>query len=140
LVGKKASSADLKAFPAENLLEIFNNPSETSANISRSELAAVIDRIGLFTNPYEQNKVTVTFTKDSVSLNSEETESNESTSYVGGPLSVDIEPVVIDVNAQELKEIVNACTAEQIKIYFDEQKVMLVLDGAKILLGSVAVE
>lgn len=140
LVGKKASSADLSAFPSSELVEIFSKPSDTSADINRSELSNVIDRIGLFTNPYEQNKVTVTFTKDSISLNSEETESSEAMGYVGGSLPVDIEPVVIDVNAQELKEIVGACSAEQIKIYFDEQKVMLVLDGIKILLGSVAVE
>ena len=139
LIGKKASVADLQAFPSEEFTSIFNSPMELSVTINRSTFLQVIDPMGLFTDPYEQNRIKLTFTQSGVTLYNEKTDSEEKMEFIP-PLSQDIQPVVIEVNAMELKEELTASTAEQIKLSFDEGKLKLSLDNnLELLLSAVEV-
>lgn len=139
LIGKKASSADLEAFPAENYTEVFKNSIEYSVSASTSELLNAVDPMGLFTDPYEKNRVKLTFTQNDVTISDERTGSEERISFIKG-LPQDIQPVVIEVNAFELKEQLTTCTAQQITLAFNESMLKIDLDNnLSLLLAAVEV-
>ena len=139
LIGKKASSADLEAFPAENYTEVFKDSMPLSTKINTSTFLNIIDPMGLFTDPFEKNRIKLTFTQNDVTLYSEKTDSEERMEFIP-PLSEDIQPVVIEVNAFELKEELTACTAEQIILSFDSNKLKITLDNnLELLLAAVEV-
>ena len=139
LIGKKDSQADLQAFPSEEFTNIFKGLMDLSVSINRSDFLDAIDPMGLFTDPYEQNKLRLTFTQTGVTLYNDKTESEERMNFIT-PLSQDIQPVVIEVNALELKEQVSSCSAEQITLAFDENKLKITLgDNSELLLSAVEV-
>ena len=140
LTGKKASQADLESLTlfAQAYTDIFNDEMSNVVEISRTDLLDVIDPMILFTNSYEQNRIKITFTQTGMTFFDITSESEERVDFVT-PLTEDIQPVVLEVNALELKEQLTACS-EIVKLSFDDTKLKLTMpDGSKMLLGIVEV-
>lgn len=136
LVGKKMAQSDVDNFPVEDLNEVFNLSSEHFVKINRTMLISAIDRICLFTKAYEGDNLTLVFKKDSVTLWSMSTKSNESVNYMN-ELPIDNE-VTLTVQSKALRDQLSACDQETLSMSFLEGVGVITECGdAKLLVGVV---
>lgn len=117
LVGKKQGSADVEGFPAEDLVEAFNTTLESSTEINRTQLLQAIERICLFTEAFDQGKLTLHFLKDKVVLHATSTNSEEGINYLT-PFTEEVS-VTLEVEALKFKNELSACDMEKIIIGFN---------------------
>ena len=133
--GKKCSPADLESYPADQLVGAFSAEITNAAKINRSQLAGAVDRICLFTDQLESNKIDVTFSKDNIHLYSAKTDSHEDVSYVAAP-AVDFEPITIPLDGKMLAQELAALDREEVTIKFDSATgVQFVLDKLIVMLS-----
>ena len=135
LIAEKASQADVDKFPAENLLEVFAMNAELSTKLNRTTFLQTVERIALFTEAYEQDKLTIIFNQKSVELQSAGTGSTEIVDYIADNeniLPADTN-VKVFVDAKYLKTIISACNEEQIIVKFGT------VDGVQIHCGNVKI-
>ena len=138
--GRKCTPADLEAFPAEQLVQAFNTEISNVAKINRSELAAAVDRISLFTDQLESYKVDFTFSKDGIHLYSSKTDSHEDVNYFVAP-TTEFEPIVIPLDAKMLAQELAALDKEELTVKFDaDTGVQFVVDGLVVMLSVIDVE
>lgn len=133
--GKKCSPADLEAFPAEQLVAAFNSEFSNVAKINRTELASAVERISLFTDPLESNKIDFTFKNDGIHLYSAKTDSHEDVGYITAP-SQGIDSITISLDGKALAQELAVLDKEDITIKFDSAAgVQLVLDKLVVMLS-----
>lgn len=130
--GKKCTPADLEAFPAEQLVKAFSSPMAYGAKVNRSVFANAVDRICLFTDQLESNKLEVTFNGTNIHLYSAKTDSHEDISYLTAPQNLP-EAVTIPVDGKMLAQELAVLDKEDISIKFDA------VTGIQFVLGDLVV-
>ena len=118
--GKKCAPADLESYPADQLVEALNVPMVNSAVINRSMLANAVDRICLFTDQLESNKLEITFSSNSIHLYSAKTDSSEDVTYLKNPENL-AEPITVPVDGKMLAQVLAALDKEEVTIKFDAE-------------------
>jgi hypothetical protein len=118
LYGKKCISSEVDGFPAQALIGVFGQDIAHSCKVNRTMLISAVDRLSLFTDALQSNKLTLSFGKEKVTLKSTITDSFESVNYIN-TLSEDFEDVVFDIDAVFLKSELTACDREDISIKFN---------------------
>lgn len=135
LCGKKCIKEELEAFPVADLMESLNDGIPYACKINRTLLINAIDRICLFVDTYNSNKITLIFNNKQVTLHSDSTNSNESLIYLA-ELAPETPEFKIDVDALFLKNQLNACNQEQLTIKFgNEAAIQIQCDKVALLLS-----
>lgn len=135
LVGKKCPAAELEKYPAEGLTELFATVVGATCTINRTQLLGAIDRIGLFTESYQSNKIILVFGDNGITLKSPSTDSAELVNYTSAPTLSN--EVVMDLDCKLLKEEITACDVEDLQVYFDVEAGIQVICGNSKLMLSV---
>lgn len=131
LVGKKVSEEELSELPAEKLIEKIETELAYSVTMNRTLFVQAVDRMCLFVDTFEQNRLTLTFTANGLNLYSNKTDSSEELNYVSviTPITSDVK---FSVDAQFLKSELSACDREDLTIRFSDDT------GLQIHCGDVA--
>jgi len=131
LVGRKVS--EISDYPAADLSGLISNPLASSVNMNRTMFIQAVDRMCLFVDTYEENKLTLTFTADGLQLYSSKTESSEIINYIsiGTPIS---EAVSFSVNGLFLKHELTACDKEDITVRFSNEVGLQIICGNTVLM------
>lgn len=134
--GKKCTPADLESFPADQLIEASATQITNVVKLNRTTLASAVDRLCLFTDQLESNRLEVTFTPNGVNLYSASTDSNEVVTYVPGsnPVTAD---VTLQIDAKMLAQELAAAGAEELTVKFDSNAGIIFNVGKTIVLLSV---
>lgn len=127
LIGKKGSKADLDAYPAEELVEVFNLPVQSVVNINRTIFLNAVDRMGLFVDSNEQHKIKLTFTAEGLKLYSPSTDSSDIVDYIT-KLS-DFDEVELETNALDIKNVLTSCDTESLTVSFDAEIGVIITCG-----------
>lgn len=132
LVAKKCLPADLEAFPGEALKKVITSPLGSVVTLNRTMFISALERMCLFTDPLESNKLVLTFTPENLKLYSAYTDSTEYISYARSaeeaPYS--FESISLDLDGDYLKSQISACDKESIKVAFADK-------GIQIHIGSI---
>ena len=130
LVGRKCLPADVEAFPADGLKQALSAQQEHKVVLNRTQLYQALDRMCLFVDSLESNKLTVTFTSKDVVLYSDYTDSEEHVNYVtDDKTSHDFVDTVLTFDSTDLKSEVSACDKESITIGFNESGIQIINNG-----------
>ncbi len=121
LLGKKCLDADVEQFPAVDLVEVFSSDLSNSCKINRTMLINAVDRICLFTDAYQSNKLSLIFKDDALTLHSASTDSKEDISYLTPLATTLTDNVVIDIDGSFLKQQLTACDMEDLQIKFSQE-------------------
>lgn len=98
-------------------------------------LMNALDRMILFVDAIEYNKLILTFTNESVNLHSESTGSDELVRFIT-PMTQTFEPISFPIDAMFLKSQLSACDKEDIVIKFsDEVGLQLKCDNVTLALA-----
>lgn len=136
LYGKKCLPADLEAFPADGLTEAFNSTIEQSAKFSTTYLIQALDRMGLFADTLESNKLTISFDSEYITLISDKTKSQEKIKYTT-PVATVTTPVTFAIDAKFFKDELQSLTADEITISFSAEIGIQIKCGSAIVMLSV---
>lgn len=135
LIGKKCPSIELEKYPAEGLTELFATNIGDNCKINRTQLLGALDRIGLFTENYQSNKIVLDFGNEGITIKSPSTDSAELVDYTKFPEKL-TDVVSIDLDCILLKEEITACDVEDIEMYFDiEAGIQVVCGDSKMMLS-----
>ena len=133
LVGKKSDG--LADYPASDLIGVISNDLASSVQMNRTLFIQAVDRMCLFVDEYEENRLTLTFTPEGLSLYSSKSDSSETINY----LSVDTpltSSVKFSINGCFLKNQLSACDKEALTIRFsDEAGLQIVCGDVTLMLG-----
>lgn len=94
---------------------------EGHADISKGEILSALDRLIIFSDPFENNGVTLTFKKDELVIEDLRKNSKERIEYKKVEKSAE-EEVEISVNIQYLKDLISAVTSTQLGIHYGKDK------------------
>lgn len=135
LVGVKCDSESLPEFPAKPLANLLDTALASSVSMNRTTLVQAVDRMCLYVDSFENNRVTLTFKADEVELKSPKTNSIETVKYITAITPVTSE-VTFNVDAQFLKNELVACDREAITVRFsDEVGLQLVCGDITLMLS-----
>ena len=133
LIGKKV--ADVSEYPANDLSNLINNDLASSVKMNRTLFIQAVDRMCLFVDAYEQNRLYLTFTTDGLSLYSSKTDSSELVRYISIDTPIEKE-VKFSVDGFFLKNELTACDKEDITVRFsDEVGLQIKCGEATLMLG-----
>lgn len=136
LIGKKACQADVDEFPADALVEIVNTNADTVIKLNRTALLASIDRISLFSQPYDQDVLTLKFDNKKVTLLAMSTGSEEAVNYIDDKITSEID-FKCEVKAPAFKEMLSACDQESLPIGFlQDNGIAMSCGSIKLLLSE----
>lgn len=127
--GKKCLPADLEAFPVDGLTEAFSSEISASAEFSKTSLVSTLERMGLFADTLESNKLVITFDATGLVLHSEKTKSEEKVAYVKAPVTPLTSNVTFAIDARYLKDEIASLTADQITIKFSAEFGLQIICG-----------
>lgn len=118
LIGKKGT--DIAEYPAEDLSNLISNDLASSVQMNRTLFIQAVDRMCLFVDTYEQNRLYLTFTSEGLNLYSSKTESSEVVNYIkiNTPITT---PVKFSVDGFFLKNELTACDKEDITVRFSDE-------------------
>lgn len=138
LIGKAITDEELNSFPTKELLESFNDNLPYVCIVNRTLFVNALDRLCLFTDPYDDNKITITFTNKNMIMKT--TNNNETLMYLQDISSEPIEKVV-DVDALLLKDSLSSCLIERLTFKFgSDNGVQIQCDSVDLLLGLLGEE
>lgn len=118
VVGVKLDSAELDEFPAAPLVDLISSPLATSVQVNRSDFSKALERMCLFVNPFENNKLQLTFGSDTLKLYDTKTKSTERLSYIATQTPI-TEDISLAVDGQFLKNQILACDKETLLVRVD---------------------
>ena len=134
LVGRKEEG--IEEYPAEPLTNLIKQPLANTVQINRTLLIQAVDRMCLFVDSFEQNRLYLTFTKDGLQLYSSKTDSSELVKYIGTPNFAAEDTVKFSVNGFFLKSELSACDREDLTVRFSSSVgLQIVDDKATLMLG-----
>lgn len=136
LYGRKATQEDLEQFPAQDLIASLNESYDNECVINRTLLINALERTCLFTEGFDSNSITLTFTKDQITLTTKRNNTSESIKYLQ-PSNFDGE-FSINIDAVFLKNQLSSFPKEDILIKFgNESGIVLVCDNITQLSSSL---
>lgn len=139
LIGKKLSEAAVAEYPAEALSNLIKNPLASSVQMNRTLFIQAVDRMCLFVDAYEENRLNLTFSEEGLKLASTKTKSSETIKYTA-PATV-ASPVTFSVNGCFLKAELTACDREDLVVRFSETVGLQIICGTTtLMLGILADE
>ena len=131
LVGKKADG--ISDYPASDLIGVISNTLASSVQMNRTLFIQAVDRMCLFVDAYEENRLTLNFTSEGLNLYAPKSDSSETINYI----SVDT-PLVSDVkfsiNGCFLKNQLSACDKEALTIRFSDAAGLQIVCGETTLM------
>ena len=138
LVGSKATDADLEAYPVDALNSLFEESMQYTTTLSKTQLLSVIDRLNIFTSELESYKLILTFDNKTVTVYSPTTQSQEVITYMN-PMTVDFEPVSLDVDSKLLLQQLSSCDVEELLLSFSADRgIMLEFGHIKLILTTLS--
>lgn len=118
LIGKKVE--EVSDYPATDLSNLISNELAYSVQMNRTLFIQAVDRMCLFVDAYEQNRLYLTFTKDGLSLYSSKTDSSELVNYININTPIESE-VKFSVDCMHLKNQLTACDKEDLTVRFSDE-------------------
>ena len=118
LIGKKESALDVSEFPAEPFRQLISQPIDHTTEVNRSLMLEAVQRISLFTDKMDNNKMSLTFEKEGVTITAEN-QGTESVSYLK-PFTDDVAAKTLVIDGNHFIAELNACSAETLVIKFQE--------------------
>lgn len=136
LFGKKATQEDLDGYPITDLMKTFNEQYNYKCVINKTILMNALDRICLFTEGFENNKITLYFESEALTLKTSSTNTHEVIKYLEP--SNTTEAFSIAVDGTFLKNQLASLTKEDLVIKFgNESGILLVNDKVIQILSSL---
>lgn len=133
LIGKK--NEDIADYPSNDLSNLISNDLASSVQMNRTLFIQAVDRMCLFVDTYEQNRLYLTFTADGLNLYSSKTDSSELVKYISVTTPITT-PVKFSVDGFFLKHELTACDKEDITVRFsDEVGLQIKCGDATLMLG-----
>lgn len=135
LIGEKGVQEEIAQFPAASLVNTFTKSIDSSTKLIKTQFLQAVDRICLFSEAYENDKLSLVFKKDYVELHSKTTGSVESISYYEkGVLNTDND-IPLEVDAKKLKSMVAACDREEMVVKI-ESSIGIIIQCGNAILGT----
>ena len=131
LIGKKVG--DASEYPSTDLSALMSNELASSVQMNRTLFIQAVDRMSLFVDAYEQNRLYLTFTKDGVVLYASKTDSSETVNYINVNTPIEDE-VKFSVDGMFLKNELTACDKEEITVRFSNEVGLQIKCGDAILM------
>lgn len=133
VVGKK-NNVSLSEYPADALVNLMSVSLASSVQINRTQFVQAVDRMCLFVDTYEQNRLFLSFTQNGLELSSEKTGSSETVNYISASESVTESKFSID--GMFLKTELAACDREDLIVrYSDSTGLQIQCGDVVIMLG-----
>lgn len=133
LIGSKI--LDISEYPATDLSNLISNDLASAVTMNRTLFIQAVDRMCLFVDTYEQNRLYLTFTADGLNLYSSKTDSSEVVNYISviTPITT---PVKFSIDGFFLKDELTACDKEDITVRFsDEVGLQIKCGDTNLMLG-----
>lgn len=140
LISSRVNEDDVKSFPVNELLGVFEENLPSTCRINRTLLLNAIDRLFLFTDAYDSYKLTLTFNNKELKVQAKKANSWETINYLN-ELDSSVGEFVTDVDATFLRTELTSCNSEDIKIKFGgENGLQIQCDEVKLLLSVLGDE
>ena len=114
----------LDEFDIESITAFLDEEFTSSCEVSKSALVSLLERISLFVGPYDNNAITLTFTKTGLEVSSAQSDGVEIIEYSA---SHDFKPYTCQVSVERLLSVVKANASDTVQIqYANEQSLKIV--------------
>lgn len=99
---------------------------ESSCKVSRIDMLALLDRIGLFVGLYDNGAITLTFTEKGIDISSKQSSGIETIQYQE---SKNFKPYICSLNIQQLIQQAKAIESDLLNIQYGNEKSIKIIDG-----------
>lgn len=120
-------SSDVKDFPLAQIQKHFTQVFTSSCVVAKEALLQLLGRISLFIDVYDNNAVTLNFTKDSLEISNKASSGVEELSYVN---SNNPEEFVCLVSVKSLEPQIRAMSGDLITIHYGNDKTIKITDNS----------
>lgn len=123
--------AGIEEYP--DITPILEVPYDNRVSVKKEELLQVLDRLGIFVDPFDNNGVKFDFAADGLVVQDIKGNSVETIEYKDANIAVNGVHVV---NLKYITDIIKAVVADEVKIYFGEELPLKVEEGNVTLILS----
>ena len=114
----------LDEFDIESITAFLDEEFTSSCEVSKSALVSLLERISLFVGPFDNNAITLTFTKSGLEVSSAQSDGVEIIEY---STSHEFTPYTCQVSVERLLAVVKANASDTVQIqYANEQSLKIV--------------
>lgn len=114
-------------FAIESINGLLDEEFESSCKVNKTDLLAVLDRIGLFVGTYDNKAITLTFTDKGIDISSKQSDGVETLVYMD---SKNFKPYTCQLDISILTQQVKANTADTINIQYGNESSVKLVDGS----------
>lgn len=117
----------LSYYPADAIAQLANSADfKNTVKISKPKLSAALDRLSLFIDKTDKNKITVTFSENNLIITNNASSAGEQLDYTEKSIT---ESKIYPVDLQDLKGVVDASPVDVITILFGHDNGICIEDG-----------
>jgi len=117
---------DIESFNEEAVSELVNSSIDSKCKLSKTSLMQLLDRLILFVSEFDDNAVTLTFTKDGMMIKSKSLSGEELIPYVE---SENFKEFVCDVDVKDLTTMVKSNASDGVELYYGHDNILKTVDG-----------
>lgn len=116
----------IEDFPAEPIKAYLDEAFTSSCKLPKDLLISVLDRLSLFIEPYDKNGAYFTFGRTGLTIHSKKDASTEQLNYIE---SKDFSQFVCCVDIPMLKEQLQACPDDTVKLFYGNENALKIENG-----------
>lgn len=132
LIATKESQADVEEYPVEGALSTLKNDYPYTAKVNRTALLNTLDRVCLFSNPFDNNSVNLTFSKTGVAISTKRSNTSEQLNFADPAANEQQIKTVIE--GAYLKALLSAIMFEDIVIGYGNEDGSIMMKAGEISL------
>lgn len=133
LVGKKDNSA-LSTYPVDALANLMSTDLADSVQLNRTQFVQAVDRMCLFVDTYEQNRLSLSFTAEGLELSSAKTGSSETINYISAS---SVTPASFSIDGIFLKTELASCDKEDLTVRYSSDAGLQIKCGDVVLMLGI---
>ena len=117
----------LEDFAIDAINELLDEKFKSTCKIRKDAMLSVLDRIGLFVGTYDDNEITLTFTKEGIDISSKQSDGVETLPYVE---SKNFKAYTCSIDIFLLEQQLKANAADVIELQYGNDRSVKLVDGA----------
>ena len=118
---------DIDSFAIDTINGLLEKEFESSCKVHKSDLLAVLDRVGLFVSTYDNRAITLTFSEKGLDISSKKSNGVETLEYTD---SKNFKPYTCQVDISFLIQQIKTNSADMIEIHYGDKVSIKLVDGA----------
>ena len=117
---------DIDEYAIDTISALLDESFESSCKLSKIDMLALLDRIGLFVGLYDNGAITLTFTDKGIDISSKQSSGIETINYIA---SENYKPYTCLLNIQQLAQLVKALESDTFIMQYGNDKSIKIVDG-----------